>query len=298
MQFETIVCPVCGSADYRHELEVRDRFETIVGHLYTIVRCTACRLLYLNPRPDAASVSAFYGAEEYDPFLSSGSRVSAFTRLYRFVRRFTVRRKAWRVSNGLPRGARCLDVGCATGEFVAELRRRGFDACGVEPSPMAAEHARSTYGLTVWTGTVTDVPDSAGPFDLITLWHVLEHLHDLRGNLERMRSLLKEGGRLAIAVPNPSSSDARAYGAKWVAWDTPRHLYHFEPTVMTDLLIRAGFHARRHGAVAFDAFYHSLLSESGGAIRLLRAGMRGGWSFFCGSFGGAGSSELYIAEKR
>lgn len=297
MQFETISCPVCGSTEYEPEREVGDRFDTIPGQTYVIVRCSACRLLYLNPRPNAASVGAFYGAAGYDPFLSSRVEKNAFASLYRFVRQFTVRRKAARIAKGIPRGGKCLDVGCATGELLVVLQRRGMEVRGVEPDGAAAEYARQTHGLTVWTGTVNDLPESAGHFDLISLWHVLEHVPDLRGNLARLRDLLKDDGRLAIAVPNPLSCDARVYDSRWVAWDTPRHLYHFEPSVMLDLLRRSGFKAEHKGAVAFDAFYHSLLSEQGGAIRFLRAGVRGTMSFLSGSLGGHGSSELYFAQK-
>jgi len=296
--FETISCPGCDSADYRTEREVGDRFHAIPGRKFTIVRCARCGLLYLNPRPQAASLGVFYAAEGYDPFLSSQENASAFAALYRFVRRFTVARKAARIANGIRREGKCLDVGCATGELLAELKGRGYDVRGVEPDAKAAEYARAKHGLTVWTGAIHDVPDTEKPFDLIVLWHVLEHVSDLRGNLARLHDLLRDGGRLAIAVPNPLSRDARVYGSDWVAWDTPRHLYHFEPPVMHDLLGRAGFEARHAGAVAFDAFYHSLLSERGGALRYLRASGHGFASFLQGIFGGHGSSELYFATKR
>ncbi|MDD5088009.1 MAG: class I SAM-dependent methyltransferase [bacterium] len=239
----------------------------------------------------------FYG-EGYDPFLSSRDQASAFAMLYRFVRRFTVARKAARIARGIPSGGKCLDVGCATGELLAALNGRGFDVRGVEPDAQAAEYARTAQGVTIWTGTIHDVPDAEKPFDLIVLWHVLEHVPDLRGNLARLHDLLRAGGRLAIAVPNPLSRDARIYGSEWVAWDTPRHLYHFEPPVMLALLGQMGFVARHAGAVAFDAFYHSLLSERGGAFRFLRAGGHGLSSYLQGIFGGHGSSELYFATKR
>ena len=297
MHFETISCPACGSEDSKPERDVGDRFHAIPGQTYRIVRCAQCRLLFLNPRPDAASMSVFYRAAGYDPFLSSRAEKTTFARLYRFVRRFTVHRKAARIAKGIARGGRCLDVGCATGELLAVLKRRGMEVRGVEPDEAAAEFARKTHSVTVWAGTIHDVPEAEERFDLIVLWHVLEHVPDLRGNLARLHRLLKDGGRLAIAVPNPLSRDARIYGSRWVAWDTPRHLYHFEPAVMLELLRRSGFEAEHKGAVAFDAFYHSLLSESGGAIRFPRAGGRGTISFLQGLIGGHGSSELYFAKK-
>jgi SAM-dependent methyltransferase len=298
VRFETICCPACGSDTSEREREVTDRFDTIPGQSFTIVRCTRCRLLFVNPRPDADSLGEFYKAEAYDPFVSSREQSTLFSRTYQLARGFSVRRKASRVTRNLPLGAKTLDVGCATGEFMVELKRRGYEPFGVEPSPFAADFARKKHGLTVWDGDVHAVPATAGPFDLITLWHVLEHIHDLQSALGRLRELLKDDGRLAIAVPNPLSSDAKAYGNAWVAWDTPRHLYHFEPAVMVDLLQRAGFRTERQGAVAFDAFYHCLLSERGSAAGTLRAGLRGMKSYIMGVTGHEGSSELYLAYKR
>ncbi len=266
---------------------------------YALVRCQMCKLIYLNPRPDEASIGAFYDTPGYDPFASAGDgpqTVSA--KLYRKFRPLSIRRKAARVVVGLKPADRCLDVGCATGEFVVELKRRGFEADGCEPSERAAQHARDKLGLRVWTGGIDAVPAHAGPYKLITMWHVLEHVHKLRETLEIARKLLSPRGKIAIAVPNPLSIDAKAYGDQWVAWDSPRHLYHFEPPVMLDLLIRAGFDPRSLGAVAFDAFYHCILSDSRTAFGLLRGATRGTLSYTSGLLGGPGSSELYIGVKR
>jgi SAM-dependent methyltransferase len=296
--FETIGCPACGSANYRHAFEVRDRFNIIPDRTYSIVRCQSCQLLFVNPRPDALSIAAFYQIEGYDPFVGGKSGKSWTTAAYKLARRFTVPRKVARAMNGLQNARSALDIGCATGEFAAALGKHGLQVCGVEPDPGAAEHARATFGLTVWTGNISAVPHDAGPFDVITMWHVLEHVHDLKGTLARVRELLSPEGRFVIAVPNPLSFDARQYGRNWVAWEAPRHLYHFEPDVLLSLLDREGFAARRAGALAFDAFYHSLLSESASMFGKARAGWRGTLSFLRGAFGGEGSSELYLAKRR
>ena len=299
MNFETIVCPVCTSPDYKAERIVADRFRVLNERTYSLVRCSTCKLIYLNPRPDSASIGAFYDTPGYDPFGSAdGAPVSASTKLYQKFRPLSIRRKAARVIDGLKPADRCLDVGCATGEFLVELKRRGYEADGCEPSAKAAQYARDKYGMRVWTGGIDAVPAHAGPYKLITLWHVLEHVHKLRETLETARQLLAPRGRLAIAVPNPLSFDAKAYGDKWVAWDAPRHLYHFEPPVMLDLLIRAGYDPRSLGAVAFDAYYHCILSEPRTVFGLMRGAYRGSLSYASGLLGGPGSSELYIGYKR
>lgn len=258
-----------------------------------------CKLIFLNPRPDESSIGAFYDTPGYDPFASAGDAPQgSLAKLYQKFRPLSIRRKASRVIVGLKPQDRCLDVGCATGEFMVELKRRGFEADGCEPSEKAAQYARDKHGLRVWTGSISAVPAHAGPYKLITLWHVLEHVHKLRETLETARKLLAPRGKIAIAVPNPLSYDAKAYGDQWVAWDTPRHLYHFEPPVMLDLMIRAGFDPRSLGAVAFDAFYHSMLSEPRTPLAMMRGAYRGMLSYTSGLLGGPGSSELYIGINR
>jgi SAM-dependent methyltransferase len=277
---------------------VDDRFQVEPGKQYHIVECAECRLLFLNPRPDSDSIAAFYATDDYDPFGSESEAKSLSTKLYQIARPISIRRKASRVVKNLKRGSKTLDVGCATGEFMLELKRRGFVPFGVEPDPRAARYAREKSGLNVASGGIENASSENGPYSLITFWHVLEHVHLLKENLKRSHELLSDEGRLAIAVPNPSSTDAKAYGRDWVAWDSPRHLYHFRPEVMMNLLKRSGFRAERAGAVAFDAFYHSILSESSGSAGLIRGGVRGSLSYLRGLLGQGGSSELYFAYKQ
>ncbi|MBU0692017.1 class I SAM-dependent methyltransferase [bacterium] len=298
LTYESIACPACGGTRHNTFLNVDDRFQVEPGRLYSIVECAECRLLFLNPRPDADSIAAFYATEEYDPFGSNSEAKSLSSRLYRLARPLSIRRKASRVVQNLKSGSKTLDVGCATGEFMLELKRRGFQAYGVEPDPRAAEYARDKFGLNVRQGGIEQASAETGPYALITFWHVLEHVHRLRDNLTIAHRLLAENGRLSIAVPNPASWDAQVYGRNWVAWDAPRHLYHFRPKVMMELLMRSGFRPVRAGAIAFDAFYHCVLSEQGGAMRLMRGGWRGSISFLRSILGLNGSSELYFAYKQ
>lgn len=296
MTLELTVCPVCDSTDYLLERQVRDRFSVPPNPLYDIVRCQKCRLLYLNPRPTENDLGLFYAAEGYDPFVSSKAGFSPAKLVYKFVRFFTVRNKARRICRGVKANSKVLDVGCATGELLCDFRRRGYQCFGVEPDPKAAEFARQ-QGLTVWTGDIRNVPQDSGPYSLIVFWHVVEHIYHLRSALERTRELLSDDGKIVIALPNPKSLDCGWYGEQWVAWDTPRHLYHFEPDVMINVLHSAGFNAERVGAVSFDAFYHCLLSEPKSLSGFVRAVARGTISFLSGAMGGKGSSELYVATK-
>jgi hypothetical protein len=100
-----------------------------------------------------------------------------------------------------------------------------------------------------------------GAFDAITLWHVLEHVHDLSACIQQLKDVMKEDGKMFIAVPNYTSADARNYGEQWAAYDVPRHLYHFSPQSMQMLMQRFGMKVIRYTPMWYDSFYISLLSS-------------------------------------
>jgi len=134
-----------------------------------------------------------------------------------------------------------LDVGCADGTFLNEMRNLGWETTGLEMDARTAERARSTRGLEIVTGVVDAVEFPAGSFDLITLSHVLEHLPHPRQALQRVRGWLKEGGLLFLTLPNSDCWERRSFGQYWIQWDLPRHFYHFTPETLGRLLREEGF---------------------------------------------------------
>jgi SAM-dependent methyltransferase len=181
--------------------------------------------------------------------------------LYHIVRNFTLKtkRNLIRKVTGLEQGA-LLDIGAGTGAFANKMKRAGWDVTGLEPEEKAREHALTNYELTLQEpGELGRLP--ANQFDAISLWHVLEHVHQLHDYLERFLEILKPSGRLLIAVPNYTSYDAEIYKEYWAAYDVPRHLYHFSPKSMTILLEQKGFVVEQIRPMWFDSFYVSLLSE-------------------------------------
>jgi SAM-dependent methyltransferase len=146
---------------------------------------------------------------------------------------------------GLPTG-RLLDVGAGKGHFLAAARGRGWDVVGVELSEASARRARATYGLEMLVGDVLEI-ELAGSFDVITLWHVLEHVADPGALLDRVRGLLAPGGRLVVSVPNNRSFQARLFGEHWFHIDEANHLFHFTPRSLAMLLLRRGFEPERVG---------------------------------------------------
>ena len=146
-----------------------------------------------------------------------------------------------RDSRKLPPGGRILDVGCGKGEFVANLGDRGWQAQGVELSRIAADYAREKMEIEVFNGELKDAGFPDGHFDLITLWHVLEHCHDPSGVLAETNRILRTEGRLLVSVPNFHSLQARVMKNDWYHLDTPRHLYHFAPVTISKFLEKTGF---------------------------------------------------------
>ena len=197
----------------------------------------------------------------YDPFLSLQAESPGwFARSYRQARRFTSAWKRRLVKRLTPPGSRILDLGCGTGEFIAALRD-DYDVTGVEPEPDAARWAREQFGLAVYTGGWEALPAGAADFDLITMWHVLEHLPEPLSILKQIRDRLTPAGKLLIALPNPSSPDAVIYRSEWVALDAPRHLWHFTPASLARLAAKAGFRLQERRGLPLDLYYNIIWSE-------------------------------------
>ncbi|MCK4579116.1 MAG: class I SAM-dependent methyltransferase, partial [Candidatus Marinimicrobia bacterium] len=193
---------------------------------------------------------------------------------------------------------RLLDIGCGTGYFAGLMQRAGWTVEGVEANHGARQLAIERYGLKVYTpDDFSDLADEK--YDVITLWHVLEHVHDLDGYLLKIRSLLDNNSKLILALPNYTSYDARAYGALWAAYDAPRHLYNFTPGAVDKLVRRHNFSISSMAPMPLDAYYVSLESEkhrdNGGSL------VRGAVLGFRSNLAAAGkpeksSSVIYVCE--
>ncbi len=274
---ETITCPISGSDETRPFLALKDRFDPEGHEEWLVQQSTKSGLVYLNPRPDQEEIKTYYQSEAYDPFVSTASKPTLTQTIYQSLRRWiSLRTKARSVldrTGFYPSGRyRVLEIGCATGEFLAELQKAAKPAIlrctGVEPSESAAKYARDTYGLNVLQGELlsVDIPEN---MDLVLMWHSLEHIHRINDTLDMIHDILKPGGLLCVAMPNLESSDARFYGSDWVAYDAPRHLYHFSPITFEKLLKHHRFSVVDMTALPIDSFYNTVLSEG------IRAGKSG-----------------------
>lgn len=250
-------CPVCKSGDINPLLTVTDY--TVSKEDYTIWQCGHCALRFTQDVPSAESIGPYYKSPEY--ISHTNTTEGLINKLYQGVRKYTLQQKAKFIASqtGVI-GGKLLDVGCGTGAFLNVMKKEGWEVLGLEPDKEARELARRLYRLTVFEASQLDqLP--VGSFDAITLWHVLEHVHDLHAYVEQLKGLLKPSGKLFIAVPNYQSLDAQIYRRDWAAYDVPRHLYHFTPKAMDILMKAHGLGIKAKQPMWFDAFYISLLSS-------------------------------------
>ena len=250
-------CLCCGSAAINKVFECKDY--TVSNKYFEIWKCNACTFRFTQMVPAEAAIGAYYQSSDY--VSHSDTKKGLVNRLYHYVRNFTLTtklnliEKVTNVKNGI-----LLDVGAGTGAFAFTMQQAGWNVTGLEPDEIARANALKNHQLQLEELSKLDSlsPDT---FDAITLWHVLEHVHDLQGYLENFLKILKPAGRLVIAVPNHTSYDANFYKQYWAAYDVPRHLYHFSPKSMQILLEQKGFVIESFKPMWFDSFYVSMLSE-------------------------------------
>lgn len=250
-------CPVCNSTAIHPLLTVPDH--SVSGESFVIWVCQDCSLRFTQDAPDEHEIGRYYKSENYISHTNTSK--GTINQLYQQVRKFTLRLKSKLIEEATQtkRGT-LLDIGAGTGAFLHFMQQQGWTVTGIEPDADARRVAQETFGLHLQT---PDQLQTLPPhqFDAITLWHVLEHVHQLHPYMDVLKSLLKPGGKLFIAVPNYQSLDAGIYRLAWAAYDVPRHLYHFSPQAMQVLTQRHGLTIIAQKPMWFDAFYISLLSS-------------------------------------
>lgn len=250
------ICPACGHPELTAVAEIRDF--SVSGEIFSLVECGACRLRITQDVPGREAIGAYYQSDDY---ISHTNRSAGLIgRLYRLVRKRTLAQKRRLIESrtSLQRG-RLLDVGSGTGAFVQEMKGAGWEVTGLEPDEGARRVAAEVHQARLQPLEDFFALPVSG-FDAITLWHVLEHVHDLEAYMAQLKKLLREKGRLFIAVPNYTSADAGLFGEFWAAWDVPRHLYHFSPASIEALVKKSGLILLEKRPMWFDSYYVSLLS--------------------------------------
>lgn len=247
----------------------------------------------LVTQPQPKNLSDYYDSESY--ISHTDSKATLVDKIYQKVKRYSLRKKLQIIDNQDIKYKSLLDVGAGTGDFLALAKEKGWDIEGVEPNPSAREKAENK-GVRLTTN-LDEL--SERKFDVITLWHVLEHLPELDEQIEKLQKLLKQDGLLVVAVPNYKSWDAAHYGRYWAAYDVPRHLWHFSRTSISKIFGRKQMKVEKVRPMVFDAFYVSLLSEKykGAKWYLVNAFFIGLWSNFRALFSKEYSSLIYLIKK-
>lgn len=250
-------CPVCNSAEITNVMQVKDHI--VSGELFTIAQCQTCTLRFTQDVPAANAITRYYKSEDYISHTNTSKGL--INSLYHSVRKKTIsrKRKLVQADTGKKSG-KILDVGSGIGSFADEMQRHGWTTTGLEPDMDARKIGREQYGLELMDSSklYTLPPEE---FDAITLWHVLEHVHDLSGYINQLKTILKKEGRLFVAVPNYTAADAVIYKQYWAAYDVPRHLYHFSPKSIEMLMKKNGLQVIKYRPMWYDSFYISLLSS-------------------------------------
>ena len=250
-------CPVCKTGSIAEIFSAKDN--TVSHKIFAVWQCNACTARFTQDVPEQDAIGAYYASENY--ISHSDTKEGFINKLYHAVRRKTLASKMQLIQTetGKQQG-NILDVGCGTGAFLHTMQGAGWKVTGLEPDETARAKAGSLYQVnTLPSPEIFNL--AAGSFDAITMWHVLEHVHQLHEYVTQLKKLLTEKGKLFIAVPNYTSKDAQAYKENWAAYDVPRHLYHFSPQSMKILMKMHGLQVNKMKPMWFDSFYVSMLSE-------------------------------------
>jgi 2-polyprenyl-3-methyl-5-hydroxy-6-metoxy-1,4-benzoquinol methylase len=247
-------CPVCGSTKFTPFLVCKDYL--VSDQNFNIEQCETCGFRLTNPRPDEKTIGSYYKSEQYVSHNDESSGL--INTAYRLVRNYTLRSKLNLINNLNGGPGRILDVGCGTGAFLDTCKQGSWKVSGMEPDPDARAVAQKKLEADIQPNLKALA--GAPPFDIITLWHVLEHIPDLNETVPQLNKLLSPKGTLLIAVPNSDSYDAHYFKEYWAAYDVPRHLQHFTPSTIKPLFEKHGLAFIEQKPMVFDAFYIAMLS--------------------------------------
>lgn len=272
-ELEVVNCDLCGSMAGSLLLRGDDSRYGVSG-TFAVVRCEVCDLVRVSPRPTLDSLSHYYPVEyepHQDPGLQHRSRVGDLLRRLGLDSSGGARRLLVWLYNCLAFRAflagapgRILDVGCGAGAYLAVWKSLGWTVEGVEPNERAAAVAAERLGATVHVGLVEDLQLEAGRYDLVTMCHSLEHVRSPRTVLRVVHRLLSQKGRLLLMMPNFAAWERSLLGEDWYGLEIPRHLYHFEPRTLINVLEKEGFVVRSlWGSAQPDGLIRSLRHRLG-----------------------------------
>jgi len=237
----------------KHFLTVKDH--SVSKEIFELYHDETFDMLITSPQPDLENLGRYYESEDY--ISHTDNKRSLFEKAYHFVKNIALKNKLTLINSEQHRKGRILDIGAGTGDFLLTAKNDGWETVGVEPSDRAKNIAIQK-GIS-FVNEIGDLENNS--FDVITMWHVLEHVPNLELQIQELKRLLKPTGTLIVAVPNFKSFDAKHYGEFWAAFDVPIHFWHFSKKAIKSLFEKVDMKLEKVLPMKFDSFYVSLLSE-------------------------------------
>jgi len=284
-------CPICNNEENIPYLTCKDY--TVSQDNFEIVECTKCQFHYTTPIPIESEIGGYYKSESY--ISHSSTNKGLINKIYQKVRNFTLKQKVKLITK-YAKGKNHLDIGAGTGHFINATSKAGFNSVGLEPDSDARQLATKNFKV-----NINPLEDLQGlennSQDIITMWHVLEHVYNLREDLKKITSVLKDDGTMIVAVPNMNSYDAKKHKEFWAAYDLPIHLYHFTPNDIRNLFDHYNMEVKEILPMKFDSYYVSMLSEKykgGNNIAAFFTGLKSNMKANRETY----SSQIYILQKK
>ena len=237
----------------KHFLTVKDH--SVSKEIFELYYDENLDMLITHPQPSLENLGKYYESEDY--ISHTDNKRSLFEKAYHFVKGIALKNKLNLINSQQVAKGRILDIGAGTGDFLTVAKNDGWETVGIEPSDRAKSIAKNKGISFVESTTVLENQS----FDVITMWHVLEHVPDLDFQIKELKRLLKPTGTLIIAVPNFKSFDAKYYDSFWAAYDVPIHFWHFSKKAIKMLFAKKNMKLEKVLPMKFDSFYVSLLSE-------------------------------------
>lgn len=237
----------------KHFLTVKDN--SVSKETFELLYDETLDMLVTSPQPDENNLGKYYESEDYISH-TDGKR-SVFEKAYHFIKNIALKNKLSLINDLNKSKGNLLDIGAGTGDFLLVAKDNGWKAVGIEPSEKAKNIAKAK-GVEL-KSNLSDFENNS--FDVITMWHVLEHVPNLEEQIKELKRLVKPNGSILIAVPNFKSHDANYYKEFWAAYDVPRHLWHFSKTAIKKIFAKEDLELVKILPMKFDSFYVSLLSE-------------------------------------
>lgn len=286
-------CPICQHDKFTFHVTCQDYL--VSNETFQIQQCVHCHFLFTNPRPAAETIGRYYQSDQY--ISHNDEKQGLVSNLYKTVRRYTLNQKAKLIKDLNGQVGSLLDIGCGTGAFLEYCQQKGWRIQGVEPDSGARLVASKRLNISVAAELATQTESETS--DVVTLWHVLEHIPDLQQTLERIHQHITKNGTLLLALPNHLSWDAAKYRQWWAAYDVPRHLSHFSPKTITSLVEQQGFKRIKMIPMPFDAYYIAMLSTQhrDGKINYAESLLNGFRSNLNAARTGNYSSLTYVFKK-